>query len=136
MEKPFTLYIDASGIEIGTVLTQERKVIAYESRKMNDVEKRYPIFDQELLAILHAIKIWKHYLKNNEFEVIQIINHYYLSTKSRIGIKTIQMGYDILEFKPKLTYQAGKENVVANDLSRLPQGFNISVIQGSFRQEI
>eukprot|EP01018_Ginkgo_biloba_P005518 Gb_15364 [translate_table: standard] len=40
------------------------------------------------------------------------------------------------EFKPKLTYLAGKENVVADALSRLPQAFNISVIQGSFRQEI
>lgn len=70
MEKPFTLYTDASGVEIGAILTQEGKVIAYESRKMNEAERRYPIFDQELLAIIHTIKIWKHCLKNNDFEVI------------------------------------------------------------------
>eukprot|EP01018_Ginkgo_biloba_P018968 Gb_14602 [translate_table: standard] len=84
--------------------------------KMNDAKKRYSIFDQELLAVIHAIKIWKHYLKNNDFEY--------------------RWAMIFEEFKPKLTYLVGKENVMADALSRLPQAFNISVIQGSFRQEI
>eukprot|EP01018_Ginkgo_biloba_P010335 Gb_18707 [translate_table: standard] len=124
MAKPFTLYKDASGIAIGVVLT---------GRKMNDAERRYPIFYQELLAIIHAIKIWKHYLKNNEFEVT--INHYYPFLQE-LESRQYRWAMIFEDFKPKLTYQARKENVVADALSRLPQAFNISVIQGSFRQEV
>lgn len=65
MARPFKIYSNASGVAIGVVLTQDKKVVAYESRKMYEVEQRYPIFDQELLAIIHAIKTWKRYLKNN-----------------------------------------------------------------------
>eukprot|EP01018_Ginkgo_biloba_P010340 Gb_18721 [translate_table: standard] len=135
--KPFTLYTDASGIAVGAVLTQEGKVIAYERRKMNDAERRYPIFDQELLAVIHAIKIWKHYLKNNDFEVIT--DHKpLLSFPPKAELSSRQYRWAMLfeEFKPKLTYLEGKENVVADGLSRLPQAFNISLIQGSFRQEL
>jgi len=137
MAKPFTLYTDASGVAIGAVLTREGKVIAYESRKMNEAERGYPIFYQELLAIIHAIKIWKHYLKNNDFEVIT--DHKPLLSfppKAELGSRQYKWTMIFEEFKPKLTYQVGKENVVENDLSRLPQAFNISVIQGSFRHEI
>eukprot|EP01018_Ginkgo_biloba_P003633 Gb_16330 [translate_table: standard] len=135
--KPFTLYIDASGVAIGVVLTKEGKVIAYESRKMNEAEMRYPICDQELLAIIHVIKIWKHYLKNNDFEVIT--GHKPLLSfppKAELGSRQYRWAMISEEFKPKLTYQSGKENVVADALSRLPQAFNTLVIQGSFRQEI
>eukprot|EP01018_Ginkgo_biloba_P004724 Gb_28015 [translate_table: standard] len=137
MEKPFTLYTDASGIAIGVVLTQQGKVIAYESRKMNDAEKKYPIFDQELLAIIHAIKIWKHYLKNNEFEVIT--DHKPLVSfppKAELGSKQYRWAMIFEEFKPKLTYQAGKRKRSGRCFIKVTLGFNISMVQGSFRQEI
>eukprot|EP01018_Ginkgo_biloba_P030965 Gb_34555 [translate_table: standard] len=104
---------------------------------MNDAEKRYPIFDQELLAVIHAIKIWKHYLKNNDFEVI--MDHKPLLSflpKAKLGSRQYRWAMIFEEFKPKLMYLAGKENVVEDALSRLPQDFNISVIQGSLQQEI
>jgi len=85
MAKPFTLIIDASRKE---VLTQDGKVITYEGRKRNEAERRYPIFDQELWAI----KIWKNYLKNNDFEVM---SHYHPFHQNRGGLKAILRGNDI-----------------------------------------
>eukprot|EP01018_Ginkgo_biloba_P010329 Gb_18718 [translate_table: standard] len=106
-------------------------------RKMNEAERRYPIFDQEILAIIHAIKIWKHYLKNNDFELI--IGHKPLLSfppKAKLGSRQYRWAMIFEEFKPKLTYRERKENELADALSRLPQALNISVIQGSFRQDI
>eukprot|EP01018_Ginkgo_biloba_P010336 Gb_18708 [translate_table: standard] len=137
MARPFTLFTNASGVSIGAVLTQDGKVIAYESRKMNEAEGRYPIFDQELLAMIHAIKIWKYYLKNNDFEVIT--DHKPLLSfprKAKLGSRQYRWAMIFEEFKPTLTYQVGKEYVVAGALSRLPQALNISVIQGYFREDI
>eukprot|EP01018_Ginkgo_biloba_P039789 Gb_05221 [translate_table: standard] len=133
----FTLYTDASGVAIGVVLTQDGKVVDYESRKMNEVEQRYPIFDQELLAIIHAIKTWKHYLKNNDFEVV--IDHKPLLSfppKTKLGSRQYRWAMIFKEFRPKLTYKVRKQNVVINALSRLPQVNNISMVKGAGKENV
>lgn len=70
VERPFTIFTNPSGVAIRAILTQDGRVVAYDSRKMNEIEQRCPIYEQELLAVIHAIKIWKHYWKNNEFKVV------------------------------------------------------------------
>ena len=54
---PFLVTTDASGQAIGGVLTQEGRLIAYESRKLRTHELNYPKHDLELLALVHALKI-------------------------------------------------------------------------------
>ena len=60
--KPFTVTTDASDYAIGAVLSQDHgkgeQPIAYESRKMTAAELNYPIHEKELLAIIHAIRLW------------------------------------------------------------------------------
>ena len=65
--KPFMVTTDASRQAIGRVLSQEGKTIAFESRKLRDHELNYPTHDLELLAIVHALKIWRHYLSGSHF---------------------------------------------------------------------
>jgi len=47
-----------------------QKVIAYVSRQLKDHEKRYPIHDLELAAIVFALKIWRHHLLGEKFELL------------------------------------------------------------------
>ncbi|WVZ97434.1 hypothetical protein U9M48_042973 [Paspalum notatum var. saurae] len=63
--KPFDVYCDASGNGLGCVLMQEVRVIAYASRQLRKHEVNYPTNDLELAAIVHALKIWRHYLLGN-----------------------------------------------------------------------
>ncbi|WVZ75538.1 hypothetical protein U9M48_023581, partial [Paspalum notatum var. saurae] len=63
--KPFDVYCDASGNGFGYVLMQEGRVIAYASRQLRKHEVNYPAHDLELAAIMHALKIWRHYLLGN-----------------------------------------------------------------------
>lgn len=58
----FELCTDASKEGVGLVLSQEVKVVAYEFRKLRYHEKRYSAYDLELTIVVHAIKIWRHYL--------------------------------------------------------------------------
>jgi hypothetical protein len=65
IEKPFDVYCDASGTGIGGVLMQDGHVIAYASQQLRRYEEHYSTHDLELLAIVHALKVWMHYLLNN-----------------------------------------------------------------------
>ena len=58
----YTVYTDASKKSLGCMLMQDRKVIAYASRKLKTHEVNYPTHDLELAAIIFALKIWRHYL--------------------------------------------------------------------------
>jgi hypothetical protein len=60
--KPFDVYCDASGSGLGCVLMQEGRVIAYASRQLRRYVEHYPTHDLELAAVIHALKIWHHYL--------------------------------------------------------------------------
>jgi hypothetical protein len=60
--KSFDVYCDASGTGLGCVLMQDNRVIAYASRALRPHEQNYPTHDLELAAVVHALKIWRHYL--------------------------------------------------------------------------
>jgi hypothetical protein len=57
MEKPFSIYSDASSQGLGCVLMQVGHVVAYASRQLRKHEAHYPIHDLELVAVVHALKI-------------------------------------------------------------------------------
>ncbi|WVZ80163.1 hypothetical protein U9M48_027662 [Paspalum notatum var. saurae] len=63
--KPLDVYCDASGNGLGCVLMQEGRVIAYASHQLRKHEVNYPTHDLELAAVVHALKIWRHYLLGN-----------------------------------------------------------------------
>ena len=44
-------------------------VVAYGSRQLKNHERNYPTHDMELAAIVFALKIWRHYLYGEQFEV-------------------------------------------------------------------
>jgi hypothetical protein len=47
------------------VLMQDGHVIAYASRQLRRHEEHYPTHDLELLAVMHILKVWRHYLLGN-----------------------------------------------------------------------
>jgi hypothetical protein len=62
MDKEFLVCIDASKEGLGRVLMQDSRAIAYISRKLRKHEENYETHDLELLAIVYALRVWRHYL--------------------------------------------------------------------------
>ena len=65
----YTLYCDASRAGLRCALMQSGRVVAYGSRQLKNHEQNYPTHDMELAAVVFSLKIWRHYLYGEEFEV-------------------------------------------------------------------
>ena len=73
--KPFTVWTDASIDGVGAVLQQDDKPIAYESARFSPAERYYTIGEQELLAVIHALKKWRVYLEGGPHPVRSRTDH-------------------------------------------------------------
>jgi len=71
---PFTVITDSSGFAIGAALCQDdgngSRPIAYMSKKLLPAEMNYPTHERELLAIICALKEWRHHLFGSHFTVL------------------------------------------------------------------
>jgi hypothetical protein len=69
LTRKFDIYCDASRQGLGCVLMQEGQVVCYASRQLKKHEENYPTHDLELVAVVHALKIWRHYLIGHRCEI-------------------------------------------------------------------
>jgi hypothetical protein len=69
MDVEFLVCIDASKEGLGRVLMQDGRVNACISRKLIRHEENYATHDLELLAIVYALIVWRHYLMGQKFEL-------------------------------------------------------------------
>jgi ribonuclease HI len=69
IHKSFDTYCDASKQGLGFVLMQEGHVIPYASRQLRKHEQNYPTHNLELAAVVHALKIWRHYLLGHRYQI-------------------------------------------------------------------
>jgi hypothetical protein len=117
--KPFEVFCDTSGTILGCVLMQEGRVIAYASRALRPHEINYPTHDLDLPAVVHALKIWRHYLMGNHCNIFT--NHKslkYIFTQSELNMRQRRWLELINDYDLEVHYHPGKANVVADTLSR------------------
>ena len=120
---PFVVTTDASGYAVGATLSQDQgaglQPIAYLSHKMLDAETRYPVHEQELLAIVHACREWRHYLHGAPFIVKTDHNSLqYVQTQPSLSNRQIRWLEFLQQFDMKIEYMKGRDNVVADAFSR------------------
>jgi len=115
--KPFQIYTDASHCQLGAVVSQDGKPIAFHSRKLNPAQKRHTTAERELLSMAETLKEHRNMLLGQEIEVFTdhknpVCKHF---NTERV------MRWRLLpeEFEPKLTCVKGSNDIVADALSQL-----------------
>ena len=98
---------------------QEGRVIAYASRQLRKHEANYPTHDLELAAVVHALKMWRHYLLGNTFHIYTDHKSLkYIFTQPEINMRQRRWLELIKDYDLEVHYNPGKANVVADALSR------------------
>jgi hypothetical protein len=119
VSKPFDIYCDASGIELGCVLMQDNRVIAYASRALRTHEQNYPTHDLELAAVIHALKIWRHHLMGTKCHIYTDHKSLkYIFTQGDLNMRQRRWLELIKDYDLEVHYHLGKANIVADALSR------------------
>jgi hypothetical protein len=119
MEKPFLIYYDASGQGLGYVLMQDGHVVTYTSRQLRKHEEKNPTHDLELAAMVHALKIWRHYIIGKRCEVYSDHKSLkYIFTQPDLNLRQRRWLELIKDYDLGINYHPGKTNVVADALSR------------------
>jgi len=110
---------DASGNRTGLVLIQEGRTLSFESQPLKGKDLHKPIYEKEMMAILHALKKWFPYLIGRHFKVktghdsLKYFLEQRLSSEEQQKWVTKILGYDF-----EIIYKKGKQNVVVDALSR------------------
>jgi hypothetical protein len=119
MEKSFSIYCDASGQGLGCVLMQDGHMVAYASQQLRKHEVNYPTHDLELVDVVHALKIWMHYLMGKRCELYTDHKSLkYIFTQSNLNLRQRRWLELIKDYDLRIIYHLRKANVVADALSR------------------
>ena len=119
---------------------QDNHVVCYESRKLKEHENNYATHDLELIAIVHALKMWRHYLMGIRFELrIGHCGLKYLFDHPTLNDRKARWLEFLCKFDFEIKHIKGKENKVVDALSRKEYGMHVasfSIFQPDLRQQI
>ena len=118
----FVLQADASAVGLGAVLEQDGHVIAYASRSLNKSEQQYSVIQKECLAVVYALKQFRHYLLGRPFNITT--DHaplQWLSAQKMEGL-LCRWALAIQEYDFQIEYKKGSQNGNADALSRRSVG--------------
>ncbi len=117
--KPFDIYTDASTKQLGVVITQDNRPIAFFSRKLSGAQSKYTVTKLELLAIVETLNEFNGMMWGQRLNVYT--DHKNL-TRDGLGLTSDRVTlWRILleEYAPQIIYIKGIHNTVADAISRL-----------------
>jgi hypothetical protein len=101
---------------------QDNRVIAYASRALRPHEQNYPTHDLELAAVVHALKIWRHYLIGAHCNIYTDHKSLkYIFTQADLNMRQRRWLELIKDYDLEVHYHPGKANIVADALTRKAQ---------------
>ncbi|XP_040942305.1 uncharacterized protein [Gossypium hirsutum] len=108
-----------SCVGIGAVLMQDGRPVAYFSEKLNGAVLNYPTYDKEMYALIRALETWQHYLWPKEFVIHsdhEALKH--INGQAKLNKRHAKWVEYLESFPYIIKYKKGKENIVADALSR------------------
>ena len=120
--KEFEIYTDASSKQLGAVITQGNKPIAFFSRKLTETQQRYSVTEIELLAIVETLKEFKGMLWGQKLKVFTDHKNLIQEALGLTSDRVYRWRLLLEEYGPEIVHIKGIHNTVADAISRLDFG--------------
>ena len=126
LERPFTLYTDASNIAVGAILLQRdsngvERPVSFFSKKLSSAQRNYSTFERECLAVICALEHFRVYLLARKFTLRT--DHralaWLFSKEPKASARISGWLATLMEYPVVIEYVKGSENSIADALSRL-----------------
>lgn len=118
---------DASDFAISAILSQYHdkvlRPVAFMSRKLDKHERNYEIHDKELLAVVSAIKVWRHYLEGARHPFVILTDHQalqYFQTSKTLTRRQARWSEVVNHHRYVIRYRPGSMSGKPDSLSRRP----------------
>ena len=118
-DKVFEVYTDACTTQLGSVITQSNRPLAFFSRKLSEAQRKYSVTEKELLAIVETLKEFKGMLWGQK--LIVYTDHQNLM-RDALGLtsdRVYRWRLILEEYGPEIVYIKGIHNTVADAISQL-----------------
>ncbi|KAF4648115.1 hypothetical protein FOZ61_003143, partial [Perkinsus olseni] len=125
--RPFQLVTDASDVAIGSVLEQDGRPLCFFRQSLTATQKRWPVYEREAFAIFRSLDRFRNLLLGYHLELIVYTDHKpltFMATSTTPKVQRWMLSLCQYEFTVK--YRPGKENVVADALSRIPSARTVT----------
>jgi len=112
----FVLMPDASDRQLGAVLMQNGKPLAFFSKKLNKYQQKYTVGEKEMLGVVEALKEFRTMVLGYPIEV-HTDHKNWVTDKQINNARAMRWRLFIERFAPTIHYVKGEDNVVADAFS-------------------
>ena len=117
---PFHVHTDASDRQLGAVISQGGKPLAFYSRKLNSAQRNYTTTERELLSIVETLKEFRNILLGHKIKVYTDHKNLVHETTLMSSQRVMRWRLLLEEYGPDIVYIKGTDNIIADALSRIP----------------
>jgi len=132
--KPFEIHTDASDTQLGAIISQDKKPIAFYLKKLTECEQCYTTIEKELLSVICTFQEIKNILLGQR--LIVYTDHKNITCNNFNIDRVYRWRLMLEEYGPEIRYIKGSKNVAADAMSRLPLLDDVTEELNDFSEEL
>ena len=117
--KSFEIHVDASDVQLGAVISQDKKPIAFFSRKLTSAQQKYTIGEREMLSAVETLLEFRNILLGSKITIYTDHMNNVNPTTKHASKRITHWRWLMEEFGPTFVYVRGDANNIADTFSRL-----------------
>jgi hypothetical protein len=112
-DKDFEIHSNAFDFAIRGILVQEGRPVAFENKKLSEMERRWPTHEKEMWVVIHCFKTWGHYIGSKDVVLwTDNVTLKYFATQPKLSSKQVRWQDTLALFNVDIRHKPKKEDIL------------------------